>query len=75
MCTEVDEILGVRQVVLKPLASEVNSDSLFLGAATLGDGNVAMVLDTGKLVEVAMRSGGSAARPLAGRAESAEGVA
>ncbi|MBX7136810.1 MAG: chemotaxis protein CheA [Oligoflexia bacterium] len=45
----VDDVIGPRQLVLKPLAEFVNGQKLFLGAALLGDGQIALVLDVGKL--------------------------
>ncbi|MBN1911460.1 MAG: chemotaxis protein CheA [Pirellulales bacterium] len=45
IAVHVDDIEGVRQVVLKDISSAVSGGSLFLGAALMGDGTVALVVD------------------------------
>ena len=49
----VDTIVGVRQLVLKELDSfMINTSGFFLGGAFLGDGGIAFVLDTQKILEL-----------------------
>lgn len=45
----IDEILGKQEVVIKPLAGLVNNTGPFRGAAILGDGSVALILDPAAL--------------------------
>ena len=45
----VDAIEGVRQVVLKPIAASLNEERLFQGSALMGDGTLAMILDTNQI--------------------------
>ncbi|MEA3444948.1 MAG: chemotaxis protein CheA [Bacteroidota bacterium] len=47
----VDEVFGEYQVVLKPLGHLVQTNDYFSGAAIMGDGNVALVIDTNKLIQ------------------------
>jgi two-component system chemotaxis sensor kinase CheA len=54
LALRVDDIIGPRQVVLKPLDASTNGEQLFLGGALLGDGTVALVLDVAKLHASAM---------------------
>jgi two-component system chemotaxis sensor kinase CheA len=46
----VDELLGQQQIVIKSLDNEVTSSRAVSGAAVLGDGNVALILDIHGLV-------------------------
>jgi two-component system, chemotaxis family, sensor kinase CheA len=46
----VDELLGQQQVVVKNLESNYRKVSNISGATILGDGKVALILDTGALV-------------------------
>ncbi len=46
----VDDVIGPRQLVLKPLEDIANQSKLFLGGALLGNGEVALVLDVGRIV-------------------------
>jgi two-component system chemotaxis sensor kinase CheA len=46
----VDELLGQQQVVVKNLESNYRKVSHISGATILGDGKVALILDTGSLV-------------------------
>lgn len=41
---QVGEILGVQKIVVKPLDEVVNGNSLFDGAAMMGDGKIAMII-------------------------------
>jgi two-component system chemotaxis sensor kinase CheA len=64
LALRVDDIVGPRQVVLKPLDSSTNSEQLFLGGALLGDGTVALVLDVAKLHTTALSDVARGARDL-----------
>ena len=46
----VDEVVGEYQAVLKPLGKLFRNQSLFSGASILGDGTVALVMDTNKVI-------------------------
>ena len=46
----VDQILGSYQAVLKPMGKYLKNQDIFSGAAILGDGAVALVLDPNKLI-------------------------
>lgn len=46
----IDQILGEYQTVLKPLGRYLKSFDIFSGASVLGDGKVALVMDTNKVV-------------------------
>jgi len=48
----VDEILGEFQAVLKPIGAHYKHQEFISGATILGDGNVALVLDANKLIEL-----------------------
>jgi len=52
----VDRVVGERQVVLKPLGASLKSNKLFSGGSILGDGEIALVLDTNKLIKEFTRS-------------------
>ena len=45
----VDDILGIRQVVLKDMDALASKPSYIYGAAVLGDGNVSLVIDLKKI--------------------------
>lgn len=47
----VDEVVGEHQAVLKPLGEMFSNLDLISGASILGDGSVALVLDTNRLVK------------------------
>lgn len=47
----VDHILGEHQAVLKPLDEMYSYQQIISGASILGDGNVALVIDTNKLLK------------------------
>jgi len=49
MCLVVDEILGQQQVVIKSLGESIGRIKGVSGAAILGDGRVALILDVGGL--------------------------
>ena len=42
----VDEIIGTEEIVVKPMHSSVRKLSIYAGATIMGDGKVAMILDT-----------------------------
>ena len=46
----VDHIIGERQVVLKPLGISLKKNRMFSGGSIMGDGEIALVLDTNKLI-------------------------
>lgn len=46
----VDEVLGDYQAVLKPLGKHYKKNEIFSGGTILGDGSVALVLDTTKII-------------------------
>jgi len=47
----VDEVMGEIQAVLKPLGRMYNQQDYLSGSTILGDGNIALVLDTNKLLD------------------------
>ncbi len=48
----VDDIDGVRQVVLKDIDGLVEDNPLFRGGAVMGDGSVAMIMDVDQLIDI-----------------------
>ena len=46
----VDDVIGENQAVLKPLGKYYKQNDLFSGATILGDGNVALVIDLGRVI-------------------------
>jgi two-component system, chemotaxis family, sensor kinase CheA len=49
-CITVDSVIGEYQAVMKPLTSLYGDKDNFSGATILGDGSVALVMDTTKLI-------------------------
>lgn len=49
-CLLVDQILGDHQAVVKPLDRLNKDHDFFSGVSVLGDGNLALILDTGKML-------------------------
>lgn len=47
----VNELISEYQAVLKPIDKLIETNELFAGATILGDGKVALVLDTNKLID------------------------
>ena len=47
---KVDDILGNQKIVLKELGNEMNATPCVSGGTILGDGKVALILDTGAIV-------------------------
>jgi len=48
----VDHVIGEYQAVLKPLGKHYKSHDIFSGATILGDGTVALVMDTNKIIKM-----------------------
>ncbi|MGD9977387.1 MAG: chemotaxis protein CheA [Bacteroidales bacterium] len=48
----VDFVIGEYQAVLKPLGKHYKNHDIFSGATILGDGNVALVMDTNKIIKL-----------------------
>ncbi|MBF0198841.1 MAG: chemotaxis protein CheW, partial [Planctomycetes bacterium] len=47
----VDEIVGIQQVVLKPLKGFAVKKELFSGGALMGDGSVSLIVDVERMLE------------------------
>jgi len=47
----VNEVAGKYQAVIKPLSRFAQKQEIFSGASVLGDGAVALVIDTGKMID------------------------
>jgi len=47
----VDHVVGEYQAVLKPLGKHYKSQEMVSGATILGDGTVALVVDTNKIIK------------------------
>lgn len=48
----VDELLGTMDIVVKPLGEFLRNISGFSGAAILGDGHIALIIDAGTLLDI-----------------------
>jgi two-component system chemotaxis sensor kinase CheA len=48
---EVDEVLGRKQVVIKPLSGAIRRIKAIFGATILGDGSVALILDLPEIIK------------------------
>lgn len=46
----IDDLLGQQETVIKSLGRHITNDKLFSGATILGDGEVALILDTNTLI-------------------------
>ncbi len=55
-CLLVDELVGKKEVVIKPLGESFSGRTPFAGAAILGDGRVGLILDTISIVRLGKRS-------------------
>jgi two-component system, chemotaxis family, sensor kinase CheA len=55
----VDEIVRVQEIVVRPLGSQLRRVKRIAGAATLGDGTLALVLDPPELIQESLRAGGT----------------
>jgi len=51
-CLLVDEVLGDHQAVVKPLGDLHKKNEYFSGASVMGDGSLALILDTGKIFTI-----------------------
>ena len=58
----VDEVIRVQEIVVRPLGSQLRRVRRIAGAAILGDGGVALVLDTPDLIQEALKTADAAAR-------------
>ncbi|MDO9614278.1 MAG: chemotaxis protein CheW, partial [Bacteroidota bacterium] len=47
----VDEVIREYQAVIKPLGKLLNAQDIFSGASILGNGQLALVLDTNKIIQ------------------------
>ena len=72
----VDGLIGRREIVVKSLGPQLSSVKGLMGATILGDGRVALILDTGTLVRKAMSQIRTAVRAAAavGAKRGAEGI-
>lgn len=52
MCLSVDKVIGEHQAVLKPLGPYFAYQEYISGASILGDGHIALALDTNKLIRL-----------------------
>ncbi|MFA4876838.1 MAG: response regulator [Methanoregula sp.] len=55
----VDEVIRVQEIVVRPLGSQLRRVRRIAGAAILGDGTIALVLDTPELIQEALRTAGN----------------
>jgi two-component system chemotaxis sensor kinase CheA len=46
----IDELMGQQEIVIKPLGKYINKCKMISGATILGDGEIALILDTNQLV-------------------------
>ena len=46
----IDHLIGQQETVIKSLGRHITCDKLFSGATILGDGEVALILDTNTLI-------------------------
>ena len=53
ICIFVDELIGQRQLVIKPLPYYLGSIEGVSGCAILGDGNICLILDIANLIKLA----------------------
>ena len=49
----VDKILEIEEIVVKPLSSYLKSNNCYSGATIMGDGQVAMIIDTAGIAQIA----------------------
>jgi len=57
----VDEVVRVQEIVVRPLGSQLRRVKRIAGAAILGNGTIALVLDTPDLIQEALKTTGSPA--------------
>jgi two-component system chemotaxis sensor kinase CheA len=60
----VDEVMQVQEIVVRPLGSQLRRVKKITGAAVLGDGHLALVLDPPELIQEGLRLSGLAPAPL-----------
>ncbi|MDD1693527.1 MAG: response regulator [Methanoregula sp.] len=53
----VDEVIRVQEIVVRPLGSQLRRVKRIAGAAILGDGTLALVLDPPELIQESLKSG------------------
>jgi two-component system chemotaxis sensor kinase CheA len=58
----VDEVIRVQEIVVRPLGSQLRRIKRIAGAAILGDGTLALVLDIPELIQESLKSDSSPAR-------------
>ncbi|WP_321507412.1 hybrid sensor histidine kinase/response regulator [uncultured Methanoregula sp.] len=57
----VDEVIRVQEIVVRPLGNQLRRVRRIAGAAILGDGTIALVLDTPELIQEALKTAGTPA--------------
>ena len=60
----VDEVIQVQEIVVRPLGTQLRRVKKITGAAVLGDGKLALVLDPPELIQEGLRLSGQAPIPL-----------
>ncbi len=60
----VDEVIQVQEIVVRPLGTQLRRVKKITGAAVLGDGKLALVLDPPELIQEGLRLSGQAPAPL-----------
>jgi len=60
----VPELLGHREVVIKPIGPQISSVPGILGGTITGDGPVVIIIDTGPLIRQALMTGARPAPPM-----------
>jgi two-component system chemotaxis sensor kinase CheA len=67
---QVDEVIHVQEIVVRPLGSQLRRIRRIAGAAILGDGTLALVLDPPELIQESLKTGsGSITSPQKGAPE------
>jgi two-component system chemotaxis sensor kinase CheA len=70
---QVDEVIRVQEIVVRPLGSQLRRVKRIAGAAILGDGTLALVLDPPELIQESLRTG-SLSAPVAGSRKAAPSI-
>jgi chemosensory pili system protein ChpA (sensor histidine kinase/response regulator) len=60
----VPELLGHREIVIKPIGPQISSVPGILGGTITGDGQVVVIIDTGPLIRQALLTGSRPAPPM-----------
>jgi len=60
----VSELLGHREIVIKPVGPQISSVSGILGATVTGDGQVVIIINSGPLIRQALLTGARPAPPM-----------